>query len=195
MRYFFFALLFLLFLCGSTLNYICIWKRSIKKEKYASVAPLISGLAGAISFYLAPYHIFTHYTWLPLLVDPGCALYMTYAFIALAKETYLYNRYFIITRLHSVDLPDTSVTITLYKNNDYILKKKCYDSEHYLSVVGQWLRQDNVLEIFMNGQPIIYLLTASDEANGETIRLLKWSNKSTTSVLDNIDLQVTDNRF
>jgi hypothetical protein len=56
----------------SVLNWICIW-RVLSGGPYASWTPLLGGLAGMIGFRLVPDGSLHQVSWVPLIVDFGCA--------------------------------------------------------------------------------------------------------------------------
>ena len=53
----------------------------VTKKKRSSLGPLGGGLVGMVAMLLCPARAVQERAWLPLVVDPGCALYLTYFFV------------------------------------------------------------------------------------------------------------------
>ena len=68
-----------LFLVATAFNYTVLFNGFAGREFSPSMGPLIGGLSGAVALIVCPIDGATDWWWVPLVVDPGSALYFGFA--------------------------------------------------------------------------------------------------------------------
>jgi hypothetical protein len=63
------------------LNWYLFWKGWVRREKTASVVPLLGAILMACSLYLVPRAWFRSFAWLPFLIDWGSVPVIAAAFV------------------------------------------------------------------------------------------------------------------
>ncbi len=66
----------MIFVWAAIFNWICAWKRYVRKVKAPSIGPIVGGVAGGASMIFFPLETVRHYAWVPPLVDIGCVPYV-----------------------------------------------------------------------------------------------------------------------
>ena len=79
-----------------------------------SVMPVFGGVAGAIGVWAWPYHDLSLWAWLPLVLDPGCALYLAGGGFLAARRVWRVRAANCFVRLVG-DSGDKRVEIRLYR--------------------------------------------------------------------------------
>lgn len=182
-------MLFVLFATGSIFNAAMLWKAFVRGHKHSTLVPLFPGIAGVVSFCLSPYPVLWRHFWLPLVIDPGCALTMVIAVLVSWPDIYATNPFFRIARLRSYDCVDVRVLVTLYSSGIYTLKKDNYHPRVSLSYADKWSLDDDVLTLTLGGETIKYSITLESCNCNQGIAKLNWVSSSVPSILDEIKLE------
>ena len=64
----------------------------VTERKFGSMIPLVGGLGASFALVFSPITCLRNFWWIPLVLDPGCALWVTEHLLWVARKWFAHNR-------------------------------------------------------------------------------------------------------
>ncbi len=178
------GLLFVFFLWGAGFNARCLLRSRREgphppDEHHPSMLVFLPGLVGVVAMRVSPYVLAHRYAWLPLLMDPGCALAIGLAFCMNAKYlngTSVFRR----KSVYHGQTGEVSIMLEVFDSGWYRIVRQTSRTA-WSQKADRWRFSGDQVNLQLWDETVV--LRVDD-------RRLQWQPESGPSWLDDLDLEL-----